>query len=116
MLKREREAYFPYGVNLYYSVLTTDLSQHTTSGDKSFISKNNVNIESRQSHHVIDMQNALVAASQKVNCLINSKDSFQSLWGSCANFQRSIHYLVSHHLVSWHQPNLVATIQMHSLH
>ena len=88
MLKREREAYFPYGVNLYYSVLTTDLSQHTTSGDKSFISKNNVNVESRKSHHVIDMQNALVAASQKVNCLINSKRFVSKHLGQVCEFSK----------------------------
>ena len=88
MLKREREAYFPCRVNLYYSVLTTDLSQHTTSGDKSFISKNNVNIESRQSHHVIDMQNALVAASQKVNCLINSKRLVSKHLGQVCEFSK----------------------------
>ena len=88
MLKREREAYFPYRVNLYYSVLTTDLSQHTTREYKCFISKHKVNIESRQSHHVIDMQNALVAASQKVNCLINSKRFVSKHLGQVCEFSK----------------------------
>jgi DeoR/GlpR family transcriptional regulator of sugar metabolism len=74
MLKRERQAYFPYRVNLYYSVLTTDLSQHTTRGGKCFIGKSDLNFESRQSNHdVIHIQNALVEGSQKVDCLINFK-------------------------------------------
>ena len=116
MLKREREAYFPYRVNLYYSVLTTDLSQHTTSGDKSFISKNNVNIESRKSHHAIDMQNALVPASQKVDCLINSKKFNSQRLVEVCEFSKINTLFSKSSPGELAQPNLVATIQMHSLH
>ena len=74
MLKRERQAYFPYRVNLYCSGLTTDLSQHNTSAGKCFISKNDLNAESWESNHdVIHIQNVLLALSQRVNCIINTK-------------------------------------------
>jgi len=74
MLKRERQAHFPFRVNLYYSGWTTDLTQHNTNAGKCFISKNDVNAESRESNHnVLHIRNALVAASQRVDCLINSK-------------------------------------------
>jgi len=113
MLKRERQAYFPYRVNLYYSVLTTDLSQHTTSGGKCFISKNKVNIEIRKSHnHLICMQNALVAASQNVDCLINSKKFNSQHLVEVCEFSK-INTLISKSSPGElkHQPNLAA-IQM----
>jgi len=87
MLKRERQAYFPCRVNLYYNRLTTDLNQHNTNAGKCFISKNDVNAESRASNNdVIHIQNALVAASKKIDCLINTKKFYSQQPAQVRNF------------------------------
>jgi len=77
MLKRERQASFPYRVNLYCSGLTTVLSQPNTDQGFYFISKNAVNVETPvPEQDVMHIQNALVATSQRMDCSITSKKFF----------------------------------------
>jgi len=77
MLKRERQAYFPYRVNLYCGGLTIGLSRYNTHAGFYVISKNSVNVKSHAADRdVIQIQNALAVASQRIDYSITSKKFF----------------------------------------